>query len=129
MRRPWWERSFAALFALWFALSLAEPAALHSCPVHGGGLVVADAATPAPDAAHAHAGHADPGPSDQQQHHGCTCLGDCSVGGAASGLPSASARIASVATRPVRVALPPATPSVATGAPHTLPFANGPPLA
>ena len=35
MQRTRLARTFAVLFAFWFAVSLAEPAALHSCPMHG----------------------------------------------------------------------------------------------
>ena len=128
MTRSWVERALAAVMAVWFVLVTIEPAALHSCPMHGGH-TAAHAAATAPAAAHApdhHAGHAvtPEAPPAAAQH--CTCLGDC-AGGALAVLPSRAhtpwpAAVAAVSSLPPLEAgfTPPA-------APFALPFGNGPP--
>ena len=126
MRRTWFGRAFSGLFAVWFALSLAGPAVLHSCPVHAG--LAIGAASGHSGAAHSHATHGEQG-GKQDAHHSCTCLGDCSAGGGVASLPARSIELVAAVSRPGSVALPPAARTRVTAAPHVLPFANGPPNA
>jgi hypothetical protein len=124
MRHTWIARSFAALFALWFAVSLTEPAALHACAMHGGGAVAGHHHA---SAAHASAAH-DQGPSGS---HGapkhCTCLGSCTTSNGSAIVPSADTSIGAVATLNDVVELPAFRARVVTAPPFFLPFANGPP--
>jgi hypothetical protein len=55
MRGSWWHRLLSALLAVWFVLSVAEPAWLHACPMHGGRSAAASVATVDPVGAGAHA--------------------------------------------------------------------------
>src|SRR5215208_218028 len=75
MQRSWMERALAALMAVWFVFATIEPAALHSCPMHGphgAGHVASAAADHAAGAAH----HVTDGGRETAPQH-CTCLGDC----------------------------------------------------
>src|SRR5688572_8825176 len=75
-------RLITALFAVWFALVLVEPAMLHACPVHHA------AAAPASAGGHAHGGHDAAASLPPQAGAHCMCLGDCAqIAGV--GLPSA----------------------------------------
>lgn len=139
MRRPLWSRALAALLAVWFAIVMAEPAALHSCPMHGGPAVAAASgghhAAPAPEAAasihaaarHGMAHHGAPVPADRGAGHQCTCLGRCAAGvGAAA--PAARVVLAqAVETAAARDSGLPDHEYVPVAAAHVLPFANGPP--
>ena len=56
------RRATSLLLACWLAVFIAQPAAMHACPVH----------TVSQEASHAsHHG------SHPQDHHKCTCPGDC----------------------------------------------------
>ena len=119
MRRTPLTRALAAMMAVWLAVVLGEPAALHHhCPMHDG---------PAP-AAMAHGGHAEHhAPAPEHGSHACTCLGTCSAGGTAAVPASAPAILASTAwsTAPApRDRRPLILPRRA----FALPFANGPPV-
>ena len=86
------RRIFAAACGLWLALSVAEPASLHACAMHGSG-----------SSAHSHASHAAQGAhSTHEQERGvtCTCIGCCCVS-AAIGAPAATPLVALA-----RIALP-----------------------
>jgi hypothetical protein len=117
MRRRPLDRAFAALLLVWFAIVLAEPAALHACPMH-------DAPPQASDAGHSHS-HQAPAPRDQ--HRGCTCIGDCSAGGSVAGVPPRSVHLADAPVRCHPAALPPAISPAITAPAFLLPYANGPP--
>jgi hypothetical protein len=117
MHRHLLRRAFASLLLVWFAIVLAEPAVLHGCPMH-------DAATPARGATHSHSHEA---PAPQDEHLGCTCIGDCSAGASVAGVPARSVRLADAPVSRYRAALPPATSPVVTASAFLLPYANGPP--
>jgi hypothetical protein len=132
MHRRWWERSFAALFALWFAIAVVEPGPLRSCPMHSGlALGAASRTAPAGETSE----HARHGSSSSQlpAHHGaahnCTCLGDCASSSASGALPAtASVQLHVPVERDVvHVATRSRFAPLATE--HVLPFANGPPSA
>src|SRR5471030_929389 len=78
VRRPAWFRALIAIWGLWFATALSEPAGMHSCPMHGN-----HAAHAHHDAASSGASHA---PTDHDKHTpaGCTCLGMCCCSHAAA---------------------------------------------
>jgi len=130
MRRRRWYRSVAAVLAIWLVGVVAEPAALHRCPLHDG----AASGDTAPASATQHDGH---GAASGHQHgtggghhagHGCTCLGDC----CAPTLLSAPAATVAITDAPV-VRRPPSQPELASAyrpaAPdHARPPSIGPPL-
>lgn len=139
MRRSLRFRLFAALFAPWFALAVAEPVPMHDCPEHSLHPAAAHAMAPAPlanavanrMATMAHAAMEHSGTTHTHGHsgtHQCCCLGAC------------CAAVAAVVSPALRLAaLPPAVRRTAPPAPveragdscaeHALPFANGPPVA
>jgi hypothetical protein len=119
MRRTGLERVFAALMLLWFACITGAPASLHSCPVHD--------AVRAPGADTTHAAHSHEAPSPDGDHTACTCLGDCSAGGMAPGIPAARATLSAVAHAEVRAPLPQPDSPRLTAPAFLLPYANGPP--
>lgn len=142
MRRSCVARTFASVFAVWFAMTLAEPAALHACPMHG-----ATAAGHAHDAVARGAAdhHADM--HGRVMHHAsalgetgstgasghqhaaryCTCMGACAVSSASAALPASvdiMQRVVIYATRSPRLTLR----AHAIGPrPFFLPWSNGPP--
>lgn len=125
MTRSWVERALAAVMAVWFVLVTIEPAALHSCPMHGGHTAAHAAATAAAHVGDHHAGHAGTPEAPTAAQH-CTCLGDC-AGAALAVLPARAhtpwpAAVAAVSSLPPLEAgfTPPA-------ASFARPFANGPP--
>jgi len=80
MQRSWVERALSALLAVWFVFVTIEPAALHSCPMHGTHVTHAAGHAPAASPTGGHHGHAvaatDAATDDAPvaaQH--CTCLG------------------------------------------------------
>lgn len=119
MRRSGLERVFAALMLLWFACITGAPASLHSCPVHD------PARVPTGDTAHA--AHPHQSPSPHGDHAACTCLGDCSAGGMAPGIPAVRATLPAVAHTEPRAPLPQPDSPALTAPPFLLPYANGPP--
>jgi hypothetical protein len=144
--RNWLRRPFAALLAVWFALVMVEPAALHSCPVHAGHAAAGHgpaAGEPAPSvgmAGGAHSAHMsgasvtesgradDAGAPGSPHHADCTCPGACTASSGAIALPAA------VLVRPLTITIVGVSPIPTTVAPASarapfiLPFANGPPL-
>jgi hypothetical protein len=123
MQRSWWTRAFATMLAAWFAIAVVEPAALHTCPMHGGP-AGAHAAHGAAEHAQSAADHGAPERSSSRQ---CTCLGDC-VGVSGGALPAALPRMhvpAAVATAGEIHAFGPELLPSPPGL--LLPFANGPP--
>ena len=129
------SRVLAAIIAPWFAIVMAEPAALHTCSVHSGTAVGATAAAPATAshslAVHQHSaenpesGHSSPA----SPHHGgkqCTCLGGCCAASPVSiDRPSFLSWIPAQLQRERPIA--PAGESRAAPGDYLLPFANGPP--
>lgn len=129
MRRPVWFRALTALWALWFAVALIEPAGIHQCPVHGsvaasdmGGM----AGMAGMDMGGMAMSHDAAQPGDGSHHAAqCTCLSQCCS--------------APVFVPPARTALP--EHAIAAASParfadvtaplleraHVLPYANGPP--
>jgi hypothetical protein len=131
MHRRMWERVFAAVMAVWLAVVVAEPAFLHSCPMHGSAHSIAPAAVSPTTAAHEH--HAPSTASEAPSEpvapagHYCTCLGDCGLATTAVIPPAVITRAVAITTISYQLALPASEhtpPSPAT----LLPFANGPPV-
>jgi hypothetical protein len=117
MHRRLLDRALTALLLVWFAIVLAEPAALHACPMHD---------VPAQTSAAGHS-HSHQGPAPQDQHRGCTCIGHCSAGTSVAGVPAPSVWIAVTPVSRFRAAFAPATSSAGTAPAFLLPYANGPP--
>ena len=120
MRRPL-GRTFAALFALWFAFSLAEPSALHACPMHG----VGAASAHAHGAVSHHAEHSSSDKQDAAKH--CTCLGSCCASSANAAVPATGVSVETVATYALERGMPTLRARAITAPPFFLPYANGPP--
>ena len=139
MHRPFWYRAVAAVMAVWLAIVMAEPAALHACPMHGGvmhgvagaGTRSAAGAAGASDAAAAHAAMGHDAASHERPAHGtgyqCTCLGRCTAPVGAAAPAAAVALLPTVETSATRDAGLPDFEYVPVAAAHVLPFANGPP--
>jgi len=132
------RRAFALLQAVWLALLIAEPAALHACEMHASGHAshaVSHAAEPAAQE-HVHDGSgaqetmATPVPSapasDFSEH--CQCLGECCAAATATlASPPAIPAVALIAAVETRHAV---TRDVATRAADLkLPHATAPPVA
>ncbi|MFN8575015.1 MAG: hypothetical protein U0132_23385 [Gemmatimonadaceae bacterium] len=144
------SRLLAAVLGPWFALVMAEPAALHTCAVHSAGgtghdqvpshahgavvraespaHVHATAGTRAESPAHAHDGAAVPshGPSQHHGNHGCTCLGGCCPASPTLIPPPPALSWLPASVRRYVPAIRADRPQVAAGD-YVLPFANGPP--
>jgi hypothetical protein len=126
---------------LWFALVTAEPALLHSCPVHSG-TSSSHAAAAAEHAEHdfaagAHASHADAATpaahespahdGDAPEQHRCACIGDCSSGAVITGLPAARPSVVASVQWIVRTSIAPGDAPLVTAPEFLRPYANGPP--
>jgi hypothetical protein len=128
MRRTWWSRTCAALFAVWFTVNAVELAALHACELHEAPLASATASG-APHTHHGHDGHhalgSDAGqPGDQTSC--CTCPADCNpVSPGALPIATTGPVVATTATTDTGL---PDYEYVPVAAAHVLPFANGPPI-
>jgi len=125
MRRPVWLRALAAVWAIWLQAALLSPASFDHCPEHGSHAAAMHAADHAGHTAHLVHDHG--APADQHGKHACTCLGACCC---AVPVAVAATRIdvpafATVDVAPIRD--PDARVAVALR-PHSLPFANGPPI-
>jgi hypothetical protein len=110
------------LWALWFGVVLAVPAALPPCPAHGahaGHHMTAEAA-----------GSAHHGAPSHETHEACTCLGDCCSAPVVALILGAPAELPAVrvAMQPSRPRFPD-TPESRSAARYAHPFANGPPAA
>ena len=114
------SRSLGALFTVWFAVALVEPAVLHVCPVHDA------VASTAPASAHSHGGHHGASPSHPATSSHCLCLGDCAKIGSV-GLPAAVTTLAAAAIVEVQDTGLPDHAYVQVAVAHAIPFANGPP--
>ena len=132
MRHNSWFRILAGVLSAWLVICLAVPAQLHTCVMHGGLAIVANAG--ASHHAAAHQAHGASTAAANHSHHQngdgqgnqCTCLGDCSTGRTVAVwllLPSPLRRTSSKCRRQFLTTLH--QPVVA---PHFLrPFSNGPP--
>lgn len=127
MRHSRWNRTLAAIFAVWLALVMGDTGfAHHHCPMHDGPMPAAASGS----GAHAggHASHRDHDAPASGGHHACTCIGACS---ASSGTVAVAEAVELPA--PVVACIAVATPerddvrAPSARAPFTLPFANGPP--
>ena len=123
MRSSWSGRVFAALFAFWFAFSLAEPAALHSCPMHGAGAASVHAHGAV---AHHATGIHGSSNSDHAAKH-CTCLGSCCASSANAAVPGAGVSVETVAAYATERHVSALRARAIAAPPFFLPYANGPP--
>jgi len=121
VRRSILLRLTTCLWALWFGVVLAVPAALPTCPAHGEHAGHAMAASTAPGSVHHQA------PS-HPSHDACTCLGACCC------TPVVALGLGVPAELPaVRVAAQPPRPRFAdaplgrSAVRYSHPYANGPP--
>jgi hypothetical protein len=126
------RRTLSTLLVVWFTVVTVEPAALHSCPVHGA--PVAAMLTPATAAHHGqapsvieHAPGADHGQRHEGDSHQCACIGDCSASNPAATLPDARILVVPVALRDPAPAVPHVERPPATAPDFLRPYANGPP--
>ncbi|HVX42225.1 MAG TPA: hypothetical protein VHB25_21870 [Gemmatimonadaceae bacterium] len=132
MRRPVWYRALTAIWALWFAVALIEPAGIHQCPVHGAaGADMAGMGAMAGmanmDMAGMSMAHDQTPPGHQSQHplHCCCLSTGCSAPAFVPSAPSGE-----LADRIVARSHEPSfadVPSPLIDRAHALPFANGPP--
>ena len=131
VRRNWFFRSLASVFAVWLATCMVEPMQLHTCAMHGG-LAIATPGAAGHSASGHHMAMHPTGQSDQDQgtdgqSHQCSCLGDCNGGSATVGLTAPVVSLSELAL--VGHAMPDfdyASPRlIAAG--FLLPFGNGPP--
>jgi hypothetical protein len=142
MRRSRSFRLFAALFAPWFAVVVAEPVPMHDCPQHSlraaaAHTMAASHGTSAGERGTSSLQHSGMEQSNsgrghdatgQAAHHQCCCIGTC-----CAAAPASVARAEPLAWVPATLRSEtlsgPAEWFAPTAAPHTLPFANGPPAA
>lgn len=109
---------------LWFAISIAQPALLHACPMHD--VATAEAAGQ-PASHHGHgASEVDSSAPSESHRASCTCMGDCA---AAAGLGLLTPRVAllEVSVIATQDAGLPDHDYVPVARALLLPFANGPP--
>ena len=131
MRRSFWHRALSAFLAAWLAIVMAEPAALHTCPTHGGSHAAAmhgagaASAMAMGDAMSAHHGAGTPG--RPAHRHQCTCLGQCNAPVGVAAPAALVALLPAVETSATRDSGLPDHEYVPVAAAHVLPFANGPP--
>lgn len=121
VRRSLLPRLITCLWALWFGVVLAVPAAMPPCPAHGAHV----GHHMAPDAAAGSAHHDAP---SHESHEACTCLGAC------CSAPVVAFVLGSPATLPaVRIITPasrnkfPDAPESRSAVRYAHPYANGPP--
>ncbi len=127
--RPVWLRALTALWGLWFAVALIEPAGIHQCPVHGVGAQMGDMGDMSAMDMGAKPMAAEMAKADQPPHHAasCTCLSLC-YSSPAFVPPTAGAQLRD---RVVAIAASQNfadSPCRVLERPHALPFANGPPV-
>ncbi|HXT19037.1 MAG TPA: hypothetical protein VN706_25645 [Gemmatimonadaceae bacterium] len=142
MRRTPWFRALASLLAFWLPLVAGEPGVLQPCPMHGAGHAIAASMhgsmhgsmhmTSSAAAMHAHhASHHASSNTKQpgHNHHDCTCIDCCAVGGALLRAPDAPrVEIATLIDAPLRSV--PSVESLARPAPEfARPYTTGPPRA
>jgi hypothetical protein len=132
VRRNWFFRSLASMFAVWLAICMVEPMQIHTCAMHGG-LVIEQTS-----GAHGHspnghhmAVHRTGQPGQDQgtdgQSHQCSCLGDCNGGSAPIGLTASAVVLSEPGIFDNAISnFDYASPRlIAAG--FLLPFGNGPP--
>ena len=126
MRRPVWLRALAAVWAIWLQAALLAPASFDHCPEHGGRAAATQIADHTGHAAHGSHDHGSP--TDRHGRHSCTCLGACCC---AAPVAVATATVdVPLVVMAVRTVAPPSDVGVVPAfRPHSLPFANGPPVA
>lgn len=124
MRRSLWSRASAAAIGLWLAVSVSEPAFLHSCPVHGGH--VSSHVMRGGMSDDTMAEHASPVSHHETDSHTCTCISSCCCA-APIGLAGPAVSLAVIGPSAVRDTGLPEYLHVPVAATHVLPFANGPP--
>jgi hypothetical protein len=132
VRRNWFFRSLASVFAVWLATCMVEPMQLHTCAMHGGLAIeqtsVAHGHSPNGHHMAAHlTGQSDQHQGTDGQSHQCSCLGDCNGGSAPIGLTSPAVSLSE--PRIVANAISSfdyASPRLVAAA-FLLPFSNGPP--
>jgi hypothetical protein len=133
MRRSLSFRFFSALFAPWFALSVAEPVALHDCPIHSVHAVASHQMADHIMMADGGMDHAAPPAHRDASSHGShrqCCCPDSSCASAVVALTSSAPHHAWVPVEIQReVPRAEADSLVPSNAEHVLPFANGPPAA
>jgi hypothetical protein len=128
-----WKRALALLAGIWLAIVMAEPAALHSCPLHGSAAAGAHAGMAHDGVAHGtHGARAEQSPAHaplRDAGHQCSCLGDCGIGGLQQALlpDGHPARWVPAAVLRGATAIPRALAAAPPASDHVLPFANGPP--
>src|SRR6476646_4341497 len=129
MRRSPWNRTLAAIFAVWLALVMGDAGfAHHHCPMHDGPTPAAGSGGHAGGHVGGHAAHGNHDAPASGGHHACTCIGACSASSGAVALaeapelPAAVVGDVGVAARDRDEMRAPSA-----RAPFTLPFANGPP--
>lgn len=123
VRRSAWLRPLTCLWALWFGVVLAVPAALPTCPAHGEHVGHRMEAGATSGGLHHQA------PS-HETHDACTCLGACCSAPAVALVLGAPAELPAprVSTQTSRPRFPDA-PLSRSAARYAHPFANGPPAA
>jgi hypothetical protein len=129
------SRTLNALFALWFAVVLGDPGALHTCAMHAAGHGASHVVSAGEHMA-MHSGAAPAGVAHGSGSHSpgdgapvCTCVGHCCAMSVVAPLPSApTTQVAEVVAEQRDVAAEPleAAPSQPD---LRLPFGNGPPRA
>ena len=129
MRRSFWHRALSAFLAAWLAIVMAEPAALHTCPTHGGSHAAAmPGAASAMAMGEAMSAHHRAGtPERPARGHQCTCLGQCNAPVGVAAPAALVALLPAVETSATRDFGLPDYEYVPVAAAHVLPFANGPP--
>jgi hypothetical protein len=132
VRRNWFFRSLASVFAVWLATCMVEPMQLHTCAMHGG-LVIEQTSSAHGHAASGHhmamhrTGHSDQNQDTDSQSHQCSCLGDCNGGSAPVGLTASAAGLSEPAIVDNAVSSFDYTSTRLVAAAFLLPFSNGPP--
>ena len=129
------SRSLAGVLATWLAICLAEPAQLHTCPMHGGLAIVtgASGSTHGPSSTADHgatrsvAGHSHHDQNSDSHSRQCTCLGDCNAGSAPIGIAAAGISLVTVAVIETSTAPVVYDSPRVVSADFLLPYSNGPP--
>ena len=132
MRGCWWFRPLAAVLAVWVVVFVADPTALHACPLHDRTPHDGMALDGMPHDGMSHGGstvHGGPG-RDADHHaarHVCTCPGNCCAATpltapATDTVPTAAQVVACARRRPL-----PAPSHRRTAPEHARPPSVGPP--
>jgi uncharacterized protein YcbX len=133
MRRSLPFRLFAALFAPWFAVVVAEPVPIHNCPIHSVHAVAAHSMadhTMMADGAMDHAAAPQHQGTPLHGSHKHCCCPDSSCASVAVAFTSSAPQLEWVPEEIQRdVPRSTAVSFVLTSAEHVLPFGNGPPAA